>query len=98
MSNVVTQKEGTTTPSKPHTVQTDNCKRSYLTGVTEVLSTAETAISLVTTCGTLVIEGSDIRIIKFNSDACELVIEGSFVLWRYNVTRAKAGFFKRLFR
>lgn len=97
MSEVISAGDGKTI-TRPHTVQTENCKKSFLTGVTEVLGTSDTQLLLATTCGNLDIAGTELRIVKFNSESGELVVTGNLTAWRYNAQKAKGSFLKRLFK
>lgn len=75
--------------------------RRHLTvsGVTDVESFDDNSITLITSSGTLVIKGADIKIEKLSLDSNEVIANGDFYLMEYiSDETAKRGLFARMFR
>lgn len=77
-------------------------KRSELqiSGVSDIISSDENSVYLDTLDGTLVIEGSALRIISMNVAGKDLTLEGKIDSLVYNETAQsqKSGFFARMFK
>ena len=77
-------------------------KRSELqvSGVSDIISSDENSVYLDTSDGTLVIEGSSLRIISMNVAGGDLTLEGRIDSLVYNETAKsqKSGFLARMFK
>lgn len=82
-----------------HSITLDSRKRLSISGVDEVESFDETAISLSTQEGYLMVRGCDLHIEKLNLDGGELLVEGTVDSITYeDQTPRQSGLFGRLFR
>ncbi len=82
-----------------HSITLESRRRLSITGVEEVESFDETAISLSTQEGYLMIRGCDLHIEKLNLDGGELLVEGTIDSMTYeDQTPRQSGLFGRLFR
>ena len=84
---------------QPHKLTLDDRKRLHITGVTDVESFDDNSITLITTSGTLVVKGVDIKIEKLSLDTNEVIANGDFFLTEYiSDETAKRSFFARMFK
>ena len=74
-----------------------NCReKGSMTGIEKVVSSNETAISLISTCGNITISGEKLRITKYDCVSGTLEFEGQVREIKY--TGAKQSLLKRLFK
>ena len=84
---------------KKHSINMEERKRAFITGVTDVLSFDEECIVADTAEGALVFRGRDLHITNLNLDKGELNVDGEFTGISYEETVPfKSGFFGRIFR
>lgn len=82
-----------------HSITLDSRRRLSITGVDEVESFDENAVSLSTQEGYLMVRGCDLHIEKLNLDGGELLVEGTIDSITYEEqTPRQSGLFGRLFR
>lgn len=81
-----------------HTLILEDRARMTLTGVNEVRGFSDTAVSLKTGMGELVIKGKSLNIGKLNTDTGELYISGEFTSAVYSKSRNSGGIFEGLFK
>lgn len=82
-----------------HSITLDSRRRLSISGVDEVESFDDTAISLLTQEGYLMVRGSELHIEKLNLDGGELLVEGTVDSMTYeDQTTRQGGLFGRLFR
>jgi len=79
----MTDKKPDALPQRPHSIILDNRKKAQLTGVTKVVSATASRISLDTSMGGMLIEGSDLAISKFSDGDGTLSFEGGVSLIKY---------------
>ena len=80
-----------------HSVTIEERNHLSMTGAVNVENFEESAMTIETTMGNLTLKGSDMHIIKFDTQAGELVIEGEFDQIEYSDSAGKKeGFFARL--
>ena len=89
---------GNIAEATPHGFTMDGRKHLSMTGAVNVDNFEDTKISIETVLGNMELKGRDMHIIKFDTQAGELVIEGEFDSMEYtNATRGKGGFISKLF-
>ncbi len=71
-------------------------EKGSLTGIEKVVSSCDTSLNLISTCGNLLISGEKLKIIKFNASDGTLDFEGSVQSVKYS--GAKQPLFKRIFK
>ncbi|MCL2255458.1 MAG: hypothetical protein FWC11_01195 [Firmicutes bacterium] len=100
INNQNSSNQSTLTNKKPHSVNIDRRQRATLQGVEKVISSNENLISLLTTEGGLVLNGSEFKIIKFDAESGFLSIEGKTNSFKYTaVSGEKTGsVFKKIFK
>lgn len=81
-----------------HTIILEDRARMTLSGVTEVRGFSDTAVSLKTGKGELVIKGKALNIGKLNTDTGELYISGEFTSITYTKSKGSSGIFEGLFK
>lgn len=84
--------------TKPHQVVLNDRKKLKITGVTDVGSFSETAVSVSTHMGVMLIKGEGMKISKLDTDAGELIIDGKINSAEYSKKREKGGFFESIFK
>ena len=84
--------------TKPHNLVLENGKHLVLSGVLEVRSFDEEAVSLETELGRLEIRGNDMHIISFDTAAGDMIIEGIVYALVYTKSTKPQSFMKRVFR
>ena len=80
---------------KPHTLNIENRAKGFVTGVTKVISSNDSLLTLETGAGGLAIMGSGLKIHKFNAEDGTLTLEGTVNSVKYSA--AKVPFLKRVF-
>lgn len=86
-----------TTEATPHTLTIDNRNRIFMTGTINVENFEEKSMNIETVMGLLSLKGSDLHIIKFDTEAGELIIEGTIDSLEYLANSEKSSFLSRLF-
>lgn len=83
----------------PHSLVLEDRKKLSVTGVTDVDSFDETAITAYTDYGELTISGSALHISRLSIDEGELCVEGNISALMYTDSAPKSsGFFGKMFR
>jgi len=83
----------------PHNIILEGRERLSISGVEDVESFNEETITVHTSKGLLIIQGSDLHIEKLSLDGGDLAVEGEVHSLRYEEeTREKGGLFSRLFK
>ncbi|MGN1095011.1 MAG: YabP/YqfC family sporulation protein [Eubacteriales bacterium] len=72
----------------------------FVSGVTDIISSDENAISLDTNDGALIVEGNEMHIISMNVSNGEITVEGNIDALAYHdkTQTQKTGFFTRIFK
>ena len=84
---------------RPHTISIERCEKAVLNGVEKVVSSNENIVSLLTTEGALVLNGSGFRIVKFDGESGHLILEGRVKNLKYSSESVdKGGVFKKIFK
>lgn len=84
---------------KQHSVFVDGRNDIEVTGALDVESFGEDCICVITTMGTLTINGEKLHINKFSADEGVLSANGSVSKMEYTKTKtSEGGFFARLFK
>ena len=83
---------------KPQNVILESGKHLVLSGVIEVLSFDEEAVSLETELGRLEIRGNGLHIITFDTESGDMIIDGSVYALVYTKATKPQSFLKRVFR
>lgn len=87
-----------TAEMKSHLLTMEDRNRLSMTGAVNVDNFEETNMSIETVMGELFLKGSKMHIIKFDTQAGELVIEGDFDSMEYTDNSGrKGGFLSKLF-
>lgn len=81
-----------------HRLIMEDRKRIVLTGVKDILSFDEEAVSIITVMGKAVIRGKNLRIESFDNDNGDMAVEGSFDALVYLNDSPSGGVFRRLFK
>ena len=82
-----------------HNLLLEDRNRLKLTGVTDVDSFDDGAVTAYTVQGELQITGEGLRVLSFNNDAGELLLEGTFRSFCYlDNAPKKSGLLSRLLR
>ena len=71
-------------------------EKGSLTGIEKVVSSCDTSLNLISTCGNLLLAGEKLKIIKFNASDGTLDFEG--VVHSIKYSGAKQPLLKRLFK
>ncbi len=80
-----------------HKLTLEERNRVSMTGALNVENFEETNMTIETNMGNLILKGNDMHIIKFDTQAGELIIEGEFDNVEYvNSNSKKGGFFARI--
>jgi sporulation protein YabP len=85
------------TPKK-HSFTLEDRAQLSLSGVNEVLSFSENAVSLNTSRGALLIQGKRLNISRLNTDTGELFVTGEISLLKYSKSKDSGGIFEGLFK
>lgn len=83
-------------PLRSHELKITGRNKGILTGIEKVISSCETALCLVSSCGNLNIAGEKLKIIKFNADDGTLDFEGTVNSMKYS--GARTPLLKRIFK
>ena len=81
-------------PRRNHELKLSERNKGYLTGIEKVISSCDTSLCLVSSCGNLNITGENLKIIKFNAD--DGTLEGTVNSLKYS--GAKQSLIKRIFK
>ena len=84
--------------TKPQNIILESCKHLVLSGVKEVLSFDEEAVSLETELGRMEIRGSGMHIISFDTEVGDMIIDGYIYALVYTKSTKPQSFIKRVFR
>ena len=71
----------------PHKLSLDERSRLTMTGVTEVVSFGEDSVVLRTALGTLVVQGSDLKLKTLSLDGGQVAVDGSISGLNYEEPR-----------
>ena len=80
----------------PHRLTLNERRELTMTGVTEVVSFEDTAVVLKTSLGTLILQGSGLKLKTLSLDGGQVAVDGTISAMAYQEPRA-AGFFQRFF-
>lgn len=80
----------------PHKLQMNDRRELTMTGVTEVVSFEDTAVVLKTSLGTLILQGSGLKLKTLSLDGGQVAVDGTISAMVYQEPRA-AGFLQRFF-
>lgn len=84
-------------PKADHQLAIDNRGRVTLSGIEEVLGYDTSAVLMKSSCGDLLLKGSDLVIKTFDQQTGRLILEGSVDALQYAAMhQEKGGFLKRL--
>ena len=87
--------------TKMQNIILENRNRLNITGVEDVLSFDEQAITALTTLGLLIIKGNNLHLNQFSLDTTELSVEGDIVSLQYNdkqTSRKGENLFTKIFK
>ena len=91
--------EAKTKTELQHNIILEGRERLSISGVEDVESFNEETITVYTSKGMLIVQGSDLHIEKLSLDGGDLSVEGEVHSLRYEEeTREKGGLFSRLFK
>ncbi|MCR4616247.1 MAG: sporulation protein YabP [Clostridiales bacterium] len=86
-------------PKMPHNVILEDRKKLILSGVSDLDNFDESAVTVFTDMGELLIKGEDLRVNKLSVETGELSVEGKISSMTYLDDQPKSsGFFSRVFR
>lgn len=88
----------TDVPASKHSLCLEDRSKMTLSGVKEVISFSDCAVSLRTVQGALLVQGKGLNIGRLNTDTGELFISGEITLMRYSKDKAKRSLIEGLFR
>ena len=92
-------KTNTELSSSPrHTLLMENREKMDLSGVREVSAFSDTAVSLKTECGALMIQGRGLTISRLNTDTGELHVNGEVSVLKYSREKSKGSRLEGLFK
>ena len=80
----------------PHGFEVKDRNKCSMTGIQKVVTSSESHISLVSSCGAMEIEGKNLKINNFNAEDGTIGFEGEITSVRY--TAKKVPLLKRLFK
>ena len=80
----------------PHKLTLNERREMTMTGVTEVVSFEDTAVVLKTSLGTLILQGSGLKLKTLSLDGGQVAVDGTISAMVYQEPRA-AGFLQRFF-
>ena len=83
---------------KNHTMMLDNRAKLFLTGVEDVSGFNEEMVSVLTSCGKLIIKGEKLHIDKLNVDSGEVSIDGRINALQYLGNDTSHSRLSRLFK
>lgn len=73
----------------PHTLSLDERSRLTMTGVTEVISFEESSVVLHTALGTLIVQGTDLKLKTLSLDGGQVAVDGKISALVYEEPRLK---------
>ncbi len=82
---------------KPQNAVLENCEILKLSGVNQVISFDEEALSLETSLGRLEIRGRGMHIDSFDTALGDMMISGYIYALVYSQASSSKGFFRRMF-
>lgn len=82
---------------QPHKLTLDQRQNLTVTGVTEVISFDEDAVTLRTPLGLLTVQGHQLQLKTLSVDGGQLAVEGTVSALIYEEPRQKGGWLSRLF-
>ena len=80
-----------------HSLSLKNRKKLTMTGVTEVVSFDDTAVVLQTSLGTLIVQGSELKLKTLSLEGGQVEVNGSVSTLAYEEPRQASGWKRRLF-
>jgi sporulation protein YabP len=80
----------------PHKLTLSDRKRLTLTGVSEVVSFDDNAVTLRTSLGMLTIQGRELKLKMLTEDGGQVAIDGSVTALSYEEPKTPGGFWRRL--
>lgn len=83
-------------PELPHKVALDERNRLTMTGVTEVVSFDEDSVVAHTSLGTVVVEGSHLKLKNLSPEGGQVAIDGRISALIYQENRPQQSFWRRL--
>jgi len=81
---------------KNHNLAIENCTFTTLTGVEKVINSSDNSISVISTEGSVVSLGKELKIERFSIDEGELAFSGRVSTIKY--TAAKTPMLKKIFK
>ena len=81
----------------PHKLTLDERNRLTMTGVTEVVSFAETCVVLGTSLGTVMVQGRELQLKTLSLDGGQVAVNGRNSALVYEEPRPSGGWMHRLF-
>ena len=81
---------------KPHSFEVDNRNKCSMTGIEKVISSSETSINIISSCGGMEISGKQLKISKYDMEDGTLCFEGEIDCIKYSAP--KVPLLKRLFK
>lgn len=92
--------EKRTTIHDPHTLRLTQRNKVEITGVTDVLRFDEEAVAVDTTCGLLLLKGSNLHVGNLNLQDGEILVDGEIdeIAYTEGTQPHKSGLFSRLLR
>ena len=89
-----------TTSAKPavgtHDLRLSCREKGTLSGIEKVISSCETSLQLISTCGGITIQGEKLKIVQFNAQTGALDFEGNVHSIKYSAP--KQSLIKRIFK
>lgn len=82
----------------PHKLTLNERKSLTMTGVTEVISFDDTAVSLQTSLGTVHIQGENLQLKNLSLDGGQVAVDGYICALQYEEPRKERSWMGRLFR
>ena len=87
-----------TAASARHMLLMEDRAKINLSGVREVSAFSDTAVSLKTECGELMIQGRGITISRLNTDTGEMYVNGEVSMLKYSKEKSKGSRLEGLFK
>ena len=81
----------------PHKLCLNERRQLTMTGVTEVVSFDDTAVVLQTSLGTLIVQGSELKLKTLSLEGGQVEVNGSVSTLAYEEPRQASGWKRRLF-
>ena len=82
--------------SSMHRLTLDRRQKLTMTGVSEVLSFDDTAVTLTTDIGTLTVRGQNLQLKNLSTDGGQVAVEGTVYALIYEEPRPRGGWLSRL--